>query len=431
LVFLLALVLLSGGSAYVVTAQFSDAGQLVGGDVVTVAGHQVGTVGSITLTNNGLADVKLDITDSSITPIGDHTLATIGQLSLTGVANRFVGLDLGGGAPIPSGGTLPVAQTRGIVDLDQVLDDLNPQVRSSLQQILKTGGYLVQGSTPKDLNRLAQYLNPALSQTAQLSAQIASNNYALDRLVATAAQISTALSAHTSQLQGAVSSSAQVLSEIAARRSNLQDAIARAPAVLDQSVKVLRDTSTTLTVVNPVLRELEPVAPQIAQLLRVLTPVAKNAIPTVNGVEALVPGARKALDETPGIARRATPAVTSLTAALKTAMPLLEGFRAYMPDAIAGFFEGFGGSAGGYYDANGHYSRVEPVLAGNAAGLQGGLSLLGAVLQANPFTSGYRTGLLARCPGSGSPPGTAGGNPWDAPDTPPNICNPADDPSSK
>jgi phospholipid/cholesterol/gamma-HCH transport system substrate-binding protein len=426
------IVLVSGGTNYVLHAQFADAGQLVNGDLVTIAGHQVGSVGNITLTDNGLANVALDISDSSITPVRTGTIATIGQLSLTGVANRFVGLSLGTGAPIESGGTLPLQQTRGIVDLDVVLDALTPRVRSSLQKILKTGAYFVHQPTAAQINRSIVYFNPALSQATQLGAEIVADRAALTRLVSSSAAVSTALASRNAALGGLVTNTAAWLREVASQRAALQDAISRSPAVLDQGTGVLRDVNFTLQTLDPVLRDLQPVAPRLGTLLRVVVPAAKNAIPTISDIQALVPGARKALTALPPVSKLAVPSINSLTTSLNGTTPILAGLRPYTPDVISGFFNGVGGSAGGNYDANGGYLKSLLTIQAGGGTLTGVLSTLGSLLGGllGPVTglTGARTDLLAPCPGGGSPPGAT--NPWTAPDLLPttgNLCNPADD----
>jgi phospholipid/cholesterol/gamma-HCH transport system substrate-binding protein len=426
-------VLVGGGSSYVIHAEFADAGQLVNGDLVTIAGHQVGSVGGVSLGNDGLASVELDISDSSITPIRSGTVARIGQLSLTGVANRFVGLSLGPGTPIRSGGVLPPAQTRGIVDLDVLLNALTPKVRTSLQRILKTGAYFVAKPTATQLNRSLRYFNPALSQATQLGGEIVADKFALDRLVASTANVATALAGRSNDLGGAVTNTAQALRTVASQRAALQDEIARAPAVLHQGTGVLRDTNFTLGVLNPVLRDLQPVAPRLGTLLRALVPAAKNAIPTIEGVQALVPSARKALRAFPAVEKQATPALASLTSALKPLLPILAGIRPYAPDLVAGFFGGVGGASGGGYDANGHYLKTLLQLqvgAGSLTGLLNALgSLLGNVVGSITGLNGGRSGLVAPCPGGGGPPAADGSNPWTQADVPAAtgaLCNPAD-----
>ncbi len=423
-------VLMRSSSTYVLHAQFYDAGQLVSGDLVTVGGHEVGTVGAIRLARNGLADIELDISQPTITPLRRSTVATIGQLSLTGVANRFVGLTPGAGPPIPSGGTLPAAQTHGIVDLDVVLDSFTPSVRSELQRLLQAGAFTVSGSTPQAINRAIQYLNPALSQTTALGSEVVSDRFALERLISSTAQITTTLAARPGDLSGAVANTAAALREVAAERSALQDAISRAPAVLRQTGSVLDDVRHTLQTADPAVRDLRPLAPQLATLLRRVEPAVSRAVPTIAGVQALVPGARRALTEFPAVERVATPAVRSLATALPPITPILAGLRPYMPDAISGFFNGVGGASGGSYDANGHYLKSELTVQGGGGSLSGLLGLLGGVSGSlGPFNGG-RTRLLAPCPGGGSPPTADGSTPWTAPDVLPgtgNLCNPADD----
>jgi phospholipid/cholesterol/gamma-HCH transport system substrate-binding protein len=431
----IAIVLFTGGSNYTVTAQFSDAGQLVSGDIVTVAGHQVGSVGAIKLSDNGLADIELNFTDASVEPIHQGTIATIGQLSLTGVANRFVGLTLSDAGPaIPNGGTLPPTQTRGIVDLDTVLDSLTPQVRTQLQQILQSGAYFIRQPTASQIGQLISYLNPAFSQATQLGAEIVSDKFALQRLVATTAQLTGALAARDGDLGGAVSNTAAALREIASERSALSDAIGRAPAVLHQATPVLNDVDYTLTQLDPALTNLRPVAPRLANLLRAVVPAAREAIPTIAGVQALVPGAKRALTELPPIVAEAVPAVKSLTVALAEITPILAGLRPYTPDAVAGFFNGVGGAEGGSYDANGHYLKALLAVQAGGSTLTGVLNVLGKLLgKVTPSMTalgGARTGLTAPCPGGGSPPAWDSSAPWTKPDIPAatgNLCNPADD----
>ncbi len=425
-------VLFTGGSSYVVHADFLDAGQLVKGDLVTVAGHQVGSVGGITLTKDGLADVELDISDKSITPIHRDTLAQIGQLSLTGVANRFVGLSLSGGGPtIKSGGTLPLTQTRGIVDLDTFLDALTPKVRAGLRQLFRTGAYFVRQPTASQVNQSLPYLNPALSQTAQFGAEVVADRFALDRLVTSSAQVAQALAARNGDLGGAVTNTAATLREVARERAALADALTRAPGVLQQSTGVLNDVNFSLKLLNPVLVDLQPVAPRLARFLTALAPAAHNAIPTIAGVQALVPSARAALLALPPAERKATPAVNSLTSSLTKVTPILSGIRPYAPDVVAGFFGGVGGASGAAYDANGHYLKAMLSLQPNGgASLTGLLSLVGGVTGSIPPFSGGRVGLLSPCPGGGGPPAVDRSNPWTLPDVLPSVgrvCNPADD----
>jgi ABC-type transporter Mla subunit MlaD len=284
------------------------------------------------------------------------------------------------------------------------------------------------GPTPEAFNQGIHYFNPALSQSTALGSEIVADKFALDRLVSSTATVASGLASRNNDLGGAVSSTAAALREVASERTALEDAVGRSPAVLSQGTGVLADVDYTLGVLNPALKDLQPVAPRLTTLLKAVVPTAANAIPLVKGVAALVPGAERALTALPGVIRQAVPAINSLGAALPPITPVLAGLRPYAPDAVAGFFGGVGGYSGGYYDANGHYTRVESTL--GSGSFDSLVTLLNGVLGLLPSFNGTRYGLLAPCPGGAVEASPNGGNPWTTPDVLPgtgNLCNPAND----
>lgn len=84
------MILFSGGSSYHVYAVFQDASQLVTGDQVDVAQAPIGTISNITLTQNGMARIELNISDSHYQPLRHGTIAMVRVPSLSSVANRYL-----------------------------------------------------------------------------------------------------------------------------------------------------------------------------------------------------------------------------------------------------------------------------------------------------------------------------------------------------
>ncbi|HEV3056088.1 MAG TPA: MlaD family protein [Solirubrobacteraceae bacterium] len=418
---LLIVILTPGGSAYTINAEFTDAGQIVAGDLVEVGGLGVGSVQAVKLTPHGLADLVLEISDPSFVPLHQGTVAAVALPALAGEANRVIALQPGPrrAGRIPDGGVLPAADTRGAVDLDVLLDTLDPGTRRSLQLLIAQGARAVARPADTQFNRGLRYLNPALSQTTSFGRQLLSDRAALSELVSTTASLAGALAAKRNDLTSAVSSTARTLTQVSDQAGALGDALARAPAVFTQTRQVLDDTNYALKQLDPTLEALQPTAKPAAMLLRHVYPVVNDALPTVTAINALLPDAERALNAMIPVAREAVPALQSITSGIGPLLPVVAGLRPFMPDLIGGFFDGVAANNGGTYDANGHYLRVSP-----SVGQGGGLTGLLPPLQPLPVLA-PRTGLTDRCPGGATAPAPDGSNPWVPPGS--HICNPKQD----
>src|SRR5437588_9076417 len=169
-VFVVALILLQGGSSYTLRADFADAGGLVPGNLVLMGPATVGAVNSIDLTPNGQAEVKMSL-DSDASPVPQGTIARIYENSLSGSANRYVVLEAGAkSAPsIPGGGLIPESDTRSFVSLDQLFDTFDPLTRAGLSNFIKGEAASINGRALA-ANRTLRYFAPALASTSDLTA---------------------------------------------------------------------------------------------------------------------------------------------------------------------------------------------------------------------------------------------------------------------
>lgn len=416
-----AVVLIRGGGPYTIKARFQDAGQLVTGDLVQVGGRTVGKVSDLQITDDGMADVVMKLTDDTVKPLHEGTTAAIRTVGLASVTNRIVELQPGPDTTpkIPDDGVLPVTRTRGVVDLDMLLDAVDPEVRTHIKTIVHQAARAFADPAPQQVNETLKYLDPALSQTAALGAELVRDQHALEQLVTTGATAASAVARRDDDLGAGLDSAAATLRQIASRRDALTDILDRGPPVLRQTRATLDRLTRTLPVLDRVLGDLGPAVGPLGRLLRDTPPVVKNSGPAIAALRALLPQTVRVLRKVPGVDRAASPALTVMTDALGQLLPIVAGLRAYAPDFIGGLFNGFGGSTAGYYDANGHYIRIS---------LQGAPSSFpGTLFPAIPGSgfAGYRTGLNARCPGAAEEPAPDGSNPF-IPD--PSLCDPNQSP---
>jgi phospholipid/cholesterol/gamma-HCH transport system substrate-binding protein len=418
----------SGGESYEVNLTLDNASQLVKGNQVKVGGVAVGTVDSIELGDDARARVKLSIDDDSVTPLHTGSRAAVRSASLSGVANRYVALTPGpvNGGEISDGGDIPADDTSAEVDLDELLNTLDPTTLRDLKALVRGGADGLEGRG-KQLGRAIETLDPALSQVTAVEQELLRDEDTFTRFLVESADVVSGLSERPDRVEGLIAHGRATLDELAARDASLDSLLRRAPSTLRQANTTLVNLRSTLEDVDPAVIEARPTAPLLADFLERLRPVAQRARPVVSRLRRTIdnPGSDDLLGVLAGVApleRAAVPAFGSAVATVNDALPVVNEVRPYTPDAVGGLFNGFGGTTAGYYDANGRYTRIS--FQSNAYSLQGIGSLL-PVPQNAPGLTGYRKGVTRRCPGAATQPAPDGSNPWLIGEP---TCSPGDSP---
>jgi virulence factor Mce-like protein len=218
---------------YTVTAYVISAAQVVPGNDVVLGGVPVGSVRSVDLApdDGGAAGARITFqVDARHAPLKRGTHVTLRPKSLLG--NMFVELSTdSGGAPIPSGGSIPVQDTAAPVTLDQVTDIFDAQTRQQLQTLTQQGGAALAGRGP-DVNHTLQRLPQISSDLSATAGALDARQQELDALTVEFDRVAGMVSGEDQSLRGDLHNGADLLDTLAAHQQRLQDELTSADSSL-------------------------------------------------------------------------------------------------------------------------------------------------------------------------------------------------------
>jgi ABC-type transporter Mla subunit MlaD len=286
-----------GQSTYRVRAIFDNAGFVIPGEDVRVAGVRVGKIEKLDVTHDFKAAVVLDITQPGYQDFRRDAQCQIRPQSLIG--ERFVECTptqehaVGEKPPPPlpqirSGPdkgehVLPVSNTATTVDIDLIGNIMREPVRQRLSLILNELGTGLAGRGA-DLNDVIRRANPALKETDKVLRILASQNRVLKELAVNSDTVLAPLGREREHVAGAIRNSSAVAEATAERRGALEADIRLLPPFLRQLRPTMQRLGALSSEMTPVLANAHAVAPDINHVIERLGPFSSAAIPAVQSL---------------------------------------------------------------------------------------------------------------------------------------------------
>ena len=315
---LVAVVLLAtaaGGSngAYNVRAIFDDAGNLISGENVKIAGVKVGTVSSVTPTPQGKAAIVLNIENPGFKDFRSDASCTIRPQSLIGekyvdclpTQPRVEGTPPPPPLPkIPNGREgegeylLPVQNTSSPVDVD-LLGDINrlpEQQRFTIILNELGAGLAGRGS---DLSEVIKRASPALQELDKVLQILANENHVLAKLAV---------------------DSDQALQPLAKVSSRVADFIVQSNTVAQAGAATRGALARNLALFPPFLEQLGPAVERVGRF-------AEQTTPTFTSLKVAAPGLNQAFTSLPAFSRSSEKFFVNLGQTSKISGPALVGVR--------------------------------------------------------------------------------------------------------
>jgi phospholipid/cholesterol/gamma-HCH transport system substrate-binding protein len=312
-----------GGGGYEVRAIFDNAAYAVPGEVVRVAGVDVGTITALDVAYERKAAVTFSIDTAGFSPFHKDAHCTIRPQSLIG--EKYVECTPGSsGQPlldkVPDGQPgegkhlLPLAQTSSPVDVDLINDIMRLPYRQRFAIVLNEFGTALAGRG-NDLNEAIHRANPALRETDKVLAILAKQNSVLANLAVQSDAVLAPLADKRRRLAHFIVAANQTGTATAERAADIERTFQRFPAFLRELRPTLQELGTFSDQMTPVLADLHRAAPDLNRFITHLGPFSRAATTSVVSLGKATVIGRPALV-------KSLPLVKQLAGFAKNAVPL-------------------------------------------------------------------------------------------------------------
>ncbi|MBC2642274.1 MULTISPECIES: MCE family protein [unclassified Rhodococcus (in: high G+C Gram-positive bacteria)] len=258
---------LSGGTQY--SAVFEDAGGLMAGDTVTLAGVDVGKVADVELDDQNVL-VTFSIQDGIA--LGDATEANIKTNTVLG--RKSLAVTPLGHDTMRVGSTIPLERTNSPYSLNDALGDLSTTVSELDTDKVNNALNAMSGA----LENTPPELRTALDGLTRLSESINSRDESLRQLLSRAENVTGILAERSGQINSLIVDGNQLFGELDRRRAAISQLIVNISAVSQQLTGLVQDNEEqmkpTLDKLNSVVEILQRNKDNISQALDGLAPYA-------------------------------------------------------------------------------------------------------------------------------------------------------------
>jgi phospholipid/cholesterol/gamma-HCH transport system substrate-binding protein len=257
-----------------------------------------------------------------------------------------------------------------------------------------------------------EYFPPSLAATDHFVAELVRDQATFTSFLVETSKAVTTIAARKEDLSGLIEHANTTFRAIGSQQENLAKGLHELPVTLRQGNRTFAELPSTFAALTRLVEVSKPTSKPLTTLFSHLQPLVTTAAPAVSNFNLAInrPGPNNDLTDIaralPALQQALSTSSPATVTSLKESVPITFFFGPYAPD-LEGTLRTFGQS-GAYYDANGHYARVTPILPDFKLGENNTLT------PASPQQAleNLKSGQVRRCPGGATQPAADKSSPF-------------------